>query len=450
MGITSSSYTLQPDCICCNGEVEATISLSAAPDILTNPADIVLVLDRSGSMGGSPLVSMKAGADKFIDILDQSTDRQQDGHIGSGSRIAIVSFADTATQNTLFSTSVADLKTAVNSLVAGGETNHADAFTKAVELFDFSNQSQKIIVMFTDGQSTVGGSAVAITDAAKAQGVIIYCIVLAGQDGTNVPAASQWVSTPVASFLSVAPSDADLEDMFEDLASNITKPGATDIQIHAMLSNDFILTEILPPSKGTAFAVNSHTVLWQIDKLGATAPEGAVLHFRMRHVASTSGLKQPLTQLTYTDAENNVVSFPTRSVRTDCPEEVVAEPCPTTVSFTVDGYDDFAQQDLGNFSWESYGHILECSLTLHNICPHRQTALALILTETDDSGQSHPRGFKTFTIPAHHASSCRDIHVKSIRFVLPDDTETSCRVCKNHRLHMQVITHAVESNFHCC
>ena len=44
MGITSSSYTLQPDCICCNGEVEATISLSAAPDILTNPAEIVLVL----------------------------------------------------------------------------------------------------------------------------------------------------------------------------------------------------------------------------------------------------------------------------------------------------------------------------------------------------------------------------------------------------------------------
>ena len=45
-----------------------TLALTAAPDIISNPTDIVLVLDRSGSMAGAPLASMKAGAKTFIDI----------------------------------------------------------------------------------------------------------------------------------------------------------------------------------------------------------------------------------------------------------------------------------------------------------------------------------------------------------------------------------------------
>ena len=54
----------------------------------------------------------------------------QDGQIGSGSRIGIVSFAETAVQDTHLITSVSDLRAAVDALSAGGNTNHADAFTK--------------------------------------------------------------------------------------------------------------------------------------------------------------------------------------------------------------------------------------------------------------------------------------------------------------------------------
>ncbi len=71
-------------------------------------------------MAGTPLANMKAGADTFIDIIDEATDGTLDGNIGSGSRIGIVSFADTAVQNTQLITSVATLKAAVNSLSAGG------------------------------------------------------------------------------------------------------------------------------------------------------------------------------------------------------------------------------------------------------------------------------------------------------------------------------------------
>ena len=81
-------------------------------------------------MSGSPLANLKNGAKKFIDIIDEATDGYQDGHIGNGSHIGIVSFAETATQDTQLITSVADLKAAVDALSAGGTTNHKDALKK--------------------------------------------------------------------------------------------------------------------------------------------------------------------------------------------------------------------------------------------------------------------------------------------------------------------------------
>lgn len=103
MGITNSNKVISADRIDCDGSLKVTLALTAAPDIISNPTDIALILDRSGSMAGAPLASMKAGAKTFIDIISQSTGGQPTGEIGAGSRIGIVSFADTAVQDTQIS-----------------------------------------------------------------------------------------------------------------------------------------------------------------------------------------------------------------------------------------------------------------------------------------------------------------------------------------------------------
>lgn len=49
-----------------------------------------------------------------------------------------------------------ELKAAVDSLAAGGFTNHTDAFAKATALFDPNSTNAKVMVMFTDGKTTAG------------------------------------------------------------------------------------------------------------------------------------------------------------------------------------------------------------------------------------------------------------------------------------------------------
>ncbi len=357
MGVTNSNKQISVDQIDCNGTLKVTLALAASPDISSNPTDIVLVLDRSGSMAGTPLANMKVGANTFIDIIDEATDSSQDGNIGSGSHIGIVSFASDATAGTQLITSVATLKAAVDSLTAGGSTNHADAFTKAMELFDPASTNAKVIVMFTDGKTTAGAPPAPVAAAARAAGIVIYCIGLIGADGIDIDALNDWATDPDASHVAVTPDESDLEQLFADLAKNISKPGATNIVIDEIVNSDFTITSITPPNRGTAVMINSQTIRWTIQELGVTGNEGASLEFFIQHTAQTSGMKLVNESITYTDTEGNAVTFPAPVVTVDCGIVVNPEPCPIPVDFKIDSCKDSIVVDLGDVALESLGRI---------------------------------------------------------------------------------------------
>ena len=299
MGITNSNKVISVDRIDCDGSLKVTLALTAAPDIITNPTDIALVLDRSGSMTGTPLASMKTGAKTFIDIISEATGGAPTGEIGSGSRIGIVSFADTAIQNTQMITSVDTLKNAVDGLTAGGSTNHADAFTKATELFDPASTNAKVIVMFTDGNTTAGGPPAPVAAAARAQGIIIYCIGLLGSDGVDVNALNDWATDPNATHVAVTPDASELEELFAELAANISKTGATDIVIDETVTSDFVITSIQNPAKGTATMLGQTSLRWSIPELGVTASGSATLEFFIHHVGQNPGTKMVNASITY-------------------------------------------------------------------------------------------------------------------------------------------------------
>ena len=453
MSIIHSDKRISASQIPCDGTLKVTISLTAKPDIQDHPADVVLVLDRSRSMAGAPLASMKAGAKTFIDILAESTGGSQDGQIGGGSRIAVVSFASTATKDTQLITSVAALKAAVDSLTAAGSTNHADAFTKAGELFDPSSSAQKIIVLFTDGKTTIGPPPAPVAAALRDSGVVIYCIGLTGSDGIDVATLHEWATDPDSEHVAVTPDPAELEELFADIAQSISKPGATGIVVDEVVHSDFQITSILTPQKGDATLMGPNTIRWTIEELGATDVETATLEFYVRHIGETGGTKPVNQSITYTDREKQDVSFPDPKVLVDCGVVTTPEGCPEPVEVTMDGCQDFVSVDLGDTYLQSQGRILEVRATLHNVCPEKRVALAVLLSEVDEKGKEHPRGMKTVTVPVHHCPACRNVLVRGIRFILPEDLNVSGTPGKlgtPRNLRVRLFSHYVDYDFQCC
>lgn len=452
MGITNSTKDLSAATVVCGGTFNVTLALTAEPDIVSNPTDIVLILDRSGSMEDS-LPSLKEAAKLFIDIIDEATDSSQDGQIGSGSRIGIVSFATTATQDTQLITSVSDLKAAVDALTAGGSTNHADAFTQALDLFDPASTNEKVMVMFTDGVTTAGDPPNPVATLAKSQGIIIYSIGLAGNGGIDIQALRDWASDPDSAYVAIAPSDEDLEELFENLARNITNPGATNIVIEETVEECFRISSVSAPTKGSATLVNERTLRWTIDELGVTQSEGAALTFAVEHNGVCSGLLPVNASITYTDTEGNAVDFGDPSIDVDCGEDVFPENCPEPVDITIDGCGDSVEFDAGDLGMESLGRILQLDVRLRNVCPSKRVALAVALTEVDDEGNEYKRGLKTMVVPAHTREGCRDVTVRCVKFVLPEELDVSGSadaLCNSRRFKARFIAHYIDNDFECC
>lgn len=452
MGITKSTKEISVTTIPCGGTFEVTLSLTAAPDIVTNPTDIVLILDRSGSMTRS-LPSLKEAAKIFIDIIDESTDGTQDGQIGNGSRIGIVSFASVGTQDTQLITSVAELKTAVDAMTAGGSTNHADAFTKALALFDPSSDHAKVMVMFTDGVTTAGDPPNPVATLAKSQGVIIYSLGLMGNGGIDEQALRDWASAPDSAYVAIAPTEEDLEKLFRDLAKNITKPGATNIVIEEVLNPCFRITSFQEPTKGTATLAGERTIVWAIDELGITQSEGAVLTFAVEHNGICSGQLPVNESITYGDSERNVVDFDDPVIDVDCGGDVFPEPCPDPVDITMERCEDSITFDAGDVVIDSQGRILQLTVTLKNVCPGKRVALAVILTEVDDQDHEYKRGIKTILVPAHSRTGCTDVTVRCVKFVLPEELRvdgSSDTMCKQRKFRARFLANYVDTDFACC
>ena len=453
MGVTNSNKEIDRAQIECGGSFKVRLSLTAEPDIVSNPTDIVLILDRSRSMAGASLANLKNGAKKFIDIIDEATDGAGDGQIGYGSRIGIVSFATTATQDTGLITSVAELKAAVDALSAGGSTNHEDAFLKALALFDPASQNAKVMVMFTDGKTTAGGDANTVATAAKAQGIVIYSIGLEGNGGVDVQALRDWASDPDSAYVVISPSDEELEKIFEDLAQNISKPGAKNVIITDTVNSCFKITSLSTPEKGTASLVDSTTVEWKIDELGVNKSEGAFLEFTVQHVGDCVGTVEVNESVSYDDASGNVVNFSSPEIDVECGTVIIPEPCPTAVEKTAQGCDDSVEFDAGDIYLESLGRIVQVDVTLRNVCPNKRVALAVLLYEVDGEGNEHKRGLKTITVPAHTREGCRDVTVRCIRFVLPEDLDVSGSangICSTRELKARFIANYVDNGFDCC
>ena len=112
-------------------------------------------------------------------------------------------------------------------------------------------------------------------------------------------------------------------------------------------------------------------------------------------------------------------------------------------SVAMDACADVMICELDDIVLESRGRIIELMVRIRNVCPGKRTALGILLSETDGNGGEESRGMRTMTVPAHNEPGCRDILVRSIRFVLPEDLSL-CRENGQRTFSVRTVAHYVD------
>ena len=137
-----------------------------------------------------------------------------------------------------------------------------------------------------------------------------------------------------------------------------------------------------------------------------------------------------------------------------CDLIAVAEDCPPPFDFSVCGCRDAVDINAGNVYLESPGRIAQINFKIKNVCPSKRTAVAVILTEVDKHGCEHSRGLKAFTVPAHRSHTCKDILIKCVKFVLPEDLNGPCganaSLCDKRNFRVRVLANYIDTDFQCC
>ena len=452
MAIINTDKRISKSIIPCDGTFDVTLSVTAEPDILKNPTDIVLILDRSSSMGlSNKLVEMQKGAKEQIDIITTATGGVIDNRLGGGSKMGLVYFGTDATIAAPLSPNVNTLKGLIDVLTAGGATNHGDAFLKAESLFNPASKNRKIIVMFTDGENNQGPPPTPIATDLKSKGIEIYCIGI----GVTIDTINAWASDPVLSHVAWTKEVDKLAKLFVDVGKEIVSPGSTTGQITEVLNTDFSIQKITAPLHGTAQATSSQELIWNIGDLGVTSQETAQLTFTVKHNNDIEGTKKVNESIRYQDSSGIKVTFPDPTIKVACNKiPTIVENCPTPVDFIIDKCHDSAVINLNNVELSSLGRIVQFDTTIKNICPGKQVAVAVQLTEVDSSGNEYPRGMKYFTIPKHTADTCSDVEIKCIRFVLPEDQSVAecCAnsLCGTRNFKARVMANYIDTDFLCC
>jgi Mg-chelatase subunit ChlD len=238
-----AGYTAdQSDCL--NVDLVSDGVCTMSNTLKRSPVDVMLVLDRSGSMGDPPvpIADVKAAAKAFVDQLDPDVDQ-----------VGLVSYADWASLDHELASGESgfdSVKSAIDGLSASGYTNIGDAVYDAqqeLESVRHNPDAIPVIVLLTDGIANrrhVGGGcatwptsptvctedAINQAAAAKANGTIIFTVGLAlvwDDQPAGVGALARSVlrtmaTPPWTDYYFETTNPADLQGIFEQIAAIIT------------------------------------------------------------------------------------------------------------------------------------------------------------------------------------------------------------------------------------
>lgn len=136
---------------------------------------VVLVLDVSGSMNGTPLSETKKAAVKFVNtVLKESP----------ATKISIVTYSDSVSTVIESSSKKSKLRSAINGLGSGGRTNMHSALDSAQVILDLKKAEKKMMVVMSDGLPNEGNqvdfdynaAVIELANEIKQEDIFIYSL----------------------------------------------------------------------------------------------------------------------------------------------------------------------------------------------------------------------------------------------------------------------------------
>ena len=190
---------------------------SSTSQTVSQPVDIALVLDNSGSMaycmnghqpslfdpcGGDNVVrsaALKAAVTTFLNGVD--TQNKTIANAANKVQVSLVSFAESASTLSELTSDVTTLKKGVDSLNPEGATNTAAGFSKAKSTLDKDTRTNaiKYVVFFTDGvpttdrtfNSTVANKTLTTAKQLKDANVGVYSVGIFSGANTSVTSCNR-------------------------------------------------------------------------------------------------------------------------------------------------------------------------------------------------------------------------------------------------------------------
>lgn len=280
---------------------DVTLTVNANGFTTVDKTDVVLVLDRSSSMNGTPMNNTKTAAKDLIELLitDKTKDNTRAAIVTYGSNLLTSYTSDSLTND------VTTLKNTIDSIPSskGGQgTNVHAGLLKAKKLLSSSGtDTQKIIILLSDGEPTYylgsnnkrcgsGGSdrpddswecivngnnrpsTVADAEATtiKNSGTKIYTVGFTS--GADMTFLGNIASNPTEKYSYTASDYEGLKETFKKIVNDFTTV-ATDAVVTDIVPAGFQIKKGTLPAGATAIENEdgTTTITWVIGDIKSTA-----------------------------------------------------------------------------------------------------------------------------------------------------------------------------------
>ena len=260
---------------------------SSTSQTVSQPVDIALVLDNSGSMnycmnGDQPSYSpcrgdnavrsaaLKAAVTTFLNGVDMQNETI--ANADNKVQVSLVSFAKTASTLSELTSDVMTLKTRVKSLKPQGATNTAAGFREAKSTLDKDKRTNaiKYVVFFTDGvpttssafDNTVANNTLTIAKQLKDANVGVYSVGIFSGADTSVTSCN-WLSDETRKanvFMNAVSSNyPNYGSVAWDAWSGVTLSGGSDKGYYKTASTASELSKVFEDIQQTITTTNGYT-----------------------------------------------------------------------------------------------------------------------------------------------------------------------------------------------